>query len=139
MDLKISKEEFQNLNSSKHGKLKLILVCQNNNLEEFLEREYEKLTEERHFSLGVPLKLFYENEFILRYSSMSKFFVSSFDEAIEKNKFVDFRRDNPDWSQICPWVGKTPSEEEIKSYYTEKFSISPRESVIWGIIYISSC
>lgn len=136
MDLKISKEEFQNLSSSKPGKLKLILVCQNNNLKKFLESEYEKLTRERHFSLGIPLKLFYGDEFILRYSHMSKFFDSSFDESIAKNKFADFKRDSPDWSQICPWIGKTPTQEEIKSYYMEKFSISPGESVNWGIIYL---
>nr|QBK85670.1 MAG: hypothetical protein LCMAC101_02650 [Marseillevirus LCMAC101] len=114
--------------------LKLIVVYQDD-LRKFLEDEYEKLTEERHSCLGVPLKLFYEDKVILRYTSMSRFFTSSFNEAISKKKFADFGEDIPEWNQIFPWVGKYPSGEEIKTYYINKFSISPDETVRWGVIY----
>jgi len=135
--LALSKDEFQNIQETLIDSFnpKLILVCRNRDLEEFLEKEHEKLTAERHACRGVRLNLRHKDKILVRYAPMSRFFTTNLNEAILEKKFADFGKDDPDWSQIFPWAGKSPSEEDVKNYYTERFSISPGETVRWSIIY----
>ena len=135
----LSQKEFQNLEEcvSTGFPTKLIVVCRDNCLQKFLEEEYDKISRERHWSRGVMLELCHDDKTIIKYTSMARFFSSSFNDAMSGRKFANFGESSPKWSEVYPWVGKNPTQEEIENYYAEKFSISLNESVHWIVIYIS--